>query len=233
MQDQPADQSVTPSIDAYQPPADPSQAQPADDQASLYTPPTAAQPADVAEPDSVNQSQPPANPVPSNMPFDDTTDVVSSGAAAVNTPSESLDDQNIFFMLDADDGTEEQKNQFLDELQQVIWEDFLENDTKLLLTNDEMMQLQDLTGGDFSKPILEQEAAVEFLEKLIPDLEDLMLEKALQLKGDLFRERITSLRELYADNPEQLGAVEQANSLMEQDQWFSATQTLNAMTAAS
>lgn len=216
MQDQPAGQPTAPTIDAYQPPADPSQSQPVTDQPTLYTPPAAP----AAQPDPA--VPPVAQPVAPQQ-----ADSVS------NTPSETLDDQNIFYMLDADDGTDEQKNQFLDELQQVIWEDFLENDTKLLLTSDELTQLQDLTGGDYSKPILEQEAAVEFLEKLIPDLEDLMLEKALQLKGDLFRERISSLRELYADNPTQLATVEQANALMDQDKWYSAAQTLNALSASA
>lgn len=246
MSDQPADQYV----DAYQPvtsvtpPVPPVPLVPPVPPVSPappippMPPYPVAQPQLVAAPDfptpvaSEGEVTPPPAPMqsPSEPPLSTTPSTTPSATmSAAPSSSEVLDDQNIFFMLGAEDGTEEQKTQFLDELQQIIWEDFLENDTKLLLTSDEQAQLHQATGGEIGKPLAEQEVALELLEKLIPDLEELMLEKAIQLKGDLFRERVASLRELYANEPEKMARVEQANELMGQNQWFSAAQVLNQM----
>lgn len=179
--------------------------------------------------DNHAMSQIPATPSTRSTQSNDSMVSASNNYQSEVNSSESLDDQNIFYMLDAEDGSEEQKNQFLDELQQIIWEDFLENDTKLLLTTDESTQLSQLVGNDFTKPLIEQDQAIDFLERLIPDLEDLMLEKALQLKGELFRERIASLKELYVDEPARLEIVERAELFTDQDKWFSAAKTLNEM----
>ena len=57
-----------------------------------------------------------------------------------NDKEEALISQNIFDLLGVTDGTEAQRNEFLDELQQAIWEDFLENDLELLVTDNEREQ---------------------------------------------------------------------------------------------
>lgn len=150
---------------------------------------------------------------------------------SASTTSETLEDQNIFYLLGVEDGTNEQKETFLDELQQVIWEDFLENDVQLLLTKEEYQQLQQMTNNDTKKPLMEQEAVVVFLEKLIPDLEEIMLEKALELKADLVKERIAGLKELHSGKTDMLQKIEEAESLVGQDKWLSAARMLNSLPA--
>lgn len=152
-----------------------------------------------------------------------------SAPTSPSTTSESLEDQNIFYLLGVENGTNEQKETFLDELQQVIWEDFLENDVQLLLTKDEMSQLQQMTGDDMKKPLMEQEAVVVFLEKLIPDLEEIMLEKALELKADLVKERIAGMRELMSGKTEELAKISDAEQLLNEDKWLSAARLLNTI----
>jgi len=83
----------------------------------------------------------------------------------------------------------------------------------------------DSTTGDNQE--LEKDNLVEFLEKLIPDLEDIMLEKALDLKADLFVERINGMKEYFADQAEQLAEINQAEQFMFDDKWKSAASTLN------
>lgn len=168
--------------------------------------------------DAYDQANMSAQPVPQPM-------------ASASTTSESLEDQNIFYLLGVQDGTNEQKETFLDELQQVIWEDFLENDVQLLLTKEEFNQLQQMTSNDTKKPLLEQEAVVVYLEKLIPDLEEIMLEKALELKADLVKERIAGLKDLYAGKTSELQKMEEAESLLLQDKWLSAARLLNSLPA--
>lgn len=143
--------------------------------------------------------------------------------------SQALEDQNIFVLLGVTDGSEEDREAFLDELQQVIWEDFLENDLQLLVTTDEYSSLQPLLNkdDDQSNDLAKQEELVGKLETLIPDLEDIMLEKALELKADLLRERILSMKEYHAGNEGAMRTIAEAESHLQLDKWFDTAQTLN------
>ena len=150
-------------------------------------------------------------------------------APATTSNPQGLGEQNIFAMLGVSDGTEAQKEAFLDELQQVIWEDFLENDVELLISSEDYAKMKELLQGQQSVNLEQQEKIVVFLEKLIPDLEDIMLEKALALKGDMFKERIAGMRQFFAGKTEELSKIDQAEQLMQQDQWYAASELLNTM----
>lgn len=143
--------------------------------------------------------------------------------------SQALEDQNIFLLLGVTDGTEQDREAFLDELQQVIWEDFLENDLQLLVTTDEYNTLQPLLSKDENpeNDLAKQEELVGKLENLIPDLEEIMLEKALELKADLLRERITSMKEFFAGNEAALRSIGDAEANLQLEKWFDAAQILN------
>lgn len=143
--------------------------------------------------------------------------------------SEALDAQNIFELLGVMDGSDQEKDAFLDQLQQVIWEDFLENDVRLLLTKSETAELQSLLGQENQSETDRQEAAVIFLEKLIPDLESIMLEKALELKREMVFERVAGMRELHGGKAEVLARITEAEVLFKQDKWQSGARILNAV----
>src|SRR5260221_10105725 len=94
----------------------------------------------------------------------------SQPAAAQPQPpsqSQSLEDQNIFHLLGVQDATDEEKEKFLDELQQVIWEDFLENDVELLLTEEELTDFKKISDNKELGEEDRQNKMIEFLEKLI------------------------------------------------------------------
>lgn len=203
--------------DAYVPPASsPAQASSLEPAAGPMTPPS-VQP---APQDTLSDfSAPTAPPV---QPTQEAT-------ATQSQPSEDLADQNIFEMLGVTTGSPEQREQFLDELQQVIWDDFIEHDAKLLLTEVEQGELAQIMQSAPAKSLEQQEKVVVFLEKLIPDLEDIMLEKALQLKEEMARERLRALRELHRNDPNKNSVIERAEQQMASKQWYTATQTLNSL----
>lgn len=149
--------------------------------------------------------------------------------STASSQSETLEDQNIFFLLGVRDGTDQQKESFLDELQQVIWEDFLEYDVKLLITSDEMAELQVLLDSQSDKDLEKQEKVIVYLEKLIPDLEEIMLEKALELKEEMVRERVSGLRQYFADKPEKLQRVDEAERLINEGKWYSSAHLMNSL----
>lgn len=156
-----------------------------------------------------------------------------SAANSFNSDENSLEAQNIFFLLGADDATDELKEKFLDQLQEVIWDDFLENDIDLLLTQEEMPKFLELKRNLLIVAQEEREKAkddlVAYLESLIPDLEDIMLEKALDLKADLFVERIAGLKEYFSDKPETLKVITDAETLMFEDNWKESAEKLNTL----
>lgn len=190
---------------------------------------------DVAEPmivedddETVDSNVEPSVEADKEEPLSD-EDFEDSDDKAVS--EEDIESQNIFMMLGVEAGDDDLKEKFLNQLQDVIWDDFLGNDVELLLNEAEITEFKVYKNKVDSTQDEAQEKAkdemVEFLEKLVPDLEDIMLEKALDLKADLFAERISGMKEYYAEKPEQLAEVNQAETMMFEDKWKTAAITLN------
>lgn len=140
---------------------------------------------------------------------------------------QSLEAQNIFDLLGVADGKPEEKEAFLDELQDVIWEDFLSHDAELLLTPQELTKLDELKAKGSGAEV--QEEILVFLEKLIPDLEDMMMDKAIELKEDMVMERIAGLREFHSQNAQALEQITNAEKQISEGHWADAAKTLNAI----
>lgn len=148
---------------------------------------------------------------------------------AKSSVSQSLEDQNVFHLLGVEDGSDEDKEAFLDELQQVIWEDFLENDVELLLTEEEAEDMKKIMARKNLSELELQEELVVFLERLIPDLEEIMLEKALELKEDMVMERLAGMKEYHEGNPDKLKVLEEAEELIKSNLWRDAADKLNTV----
>lgn len=187
-----------------------------------YTPPAQDASAQSEQADTAYQPQMPA-------PQDHENDSTPAGGGE---DSEALEDQNIFDLLGISEAAESEKELFLDELQQVIWEDFVENDVELLLTTEELAEFKGLTDDPSLSEDERQVKMIDYLEKLIPDLEKIMLEKALDLKEDMTRQRIADMIQNLANAPEKLDQVKQAQSLADNQQWRSVAVTLNAIPVA-
>ncbi len=235
---QPNTQSTNSYVDSYQPPqssvATPAPASEAPVTEHYQTDFASPSPADVT-PAAPSASMPAATPTETPAVTPEPVSATSSTPASA-TPvspstesgsSETLEDQNIFFLLGVEDGTEEEKESFLDELQQVIWEDFLESDVELLITQEELTELKKLMDKTDVSEDQKQEEIITYLEKLIPDLEEIMLEKALQLKEDMVRERIVGMKEYFEGQSEKLSAIDEAESLIQNDKWRQAAEKLN------
>jgi len=176
---------------------------------------------------TVPQSQPPVFQRTPNIAPPAPAAKTPNLPVAAGLESEKLEDQNIFYLLGVDSSTAEQKEQFLDELQQVIWEDFVDHDVELLLTEKEYAELKTKYQLDGKKPLTEQEEVIAYLENLIPDLENLMLEKAIRLKADLVKERIMGLREKLVGQEAKLTELGKVEGLIAQEKWLTAAKALN------
>lgn len=140
--------------------------------------------------------------------------------------SQKLADQSIFDLVGDNESTPEQREDFLDELQKVVWDDFLDNDVDLLLTEEEMKPLEEIVSRPDEDQTAKQTAIVDYLESKIPDLEEIMMEKAVKLKSDLLLERIAGMEQFYADKPEILEKITHARELIDQGQYYDVIVTL-------
>ena len=148
-----------------------------------------------------------------------------SQAQVIN--SQELADQNIFFLLGAEDGSTEEQEQFLDELQQTVWDDFVSNDMASLITSEEKIKADEILNNSQLDEMNKQEELLNYLDGLVPDLEEVMLEKALKLKEDLVRERVASYKESFAQDQVKLQQLQDIEQLMTQNQWKTVGEKLN------
>lgn len=143
--------------------------------------------------------------------------------------SEALIDQDVFVLLGVEDGADEQKQEFLDELVQVVWDDFVEEEAPELLKEADRHKLQELYTGSKTKELSNQGVTVDFLNARIPDLDRHIVALAAELKRSLMEERVAGMRELYKADPKALATIAQAETLIMQDKWRSAAMLLNGL----
>lgn len=139
--------------------------------------------------------------------------------------SEELRAQNIFEMLGLANISDEEKNQFLDELESMIWDDFVVHDLELLLTSEEYVKAREIldSASDETK---KKEDLIVYLEGIVPDLDEVLYEKALELKSEMMGERLSKMKE--GADEATLAKVKQAESLISRNLWRQAANLLNS-----
>ena len=142
---------------------------------------------------------------------------------------ENLESQNIFTMLGLDSLEKLEKEDFLADLEELIWENFIEVELPLLLNSEERTQAEQILADKSKEENERKEALLTYLEKFIPDLEEIMYKKALSLKKEMFEERMKKIRE-EANEENNLGLLadlDQIQELIEAGRYKTATELLN------
>lgn len=135
--------------------------------------------------------------------------------------SQLLLHQNIFDLLGIPQATDDEKTLFLDELQDVIWEDCVENDVGVLLTEDDFRQFQTISQ--------DREQMINFLEEKIVDFGKIMFAKALEFKQELTQERISEYLDFFNNQPDKLEQINNAQSLLRKHRWRDVWAVLNSL----
>ena len=141
--------------------------------------------------------------------------------------SEELKAQNIFDMLGLMSIEDEEKNQFLNELESMIWDDFVTHDLELLLTSEEYAGAREILDAKVQSEAQQKENLIAYLEKLIPDLDEVLYDKALELKSEMMGERLAKMKES-ADGIT-LAKIKEVEGLISQNRWKSAVSLLNQL----
>ena len=142
---------------------------------------------------------------------------------------QAIENQNIFDMLGMRSLQIDEQSDYLEQLQKTIWDDFLENDVELLLTGEETEEMIEMISRNDVDDDRKQCMILEYLMDIIPDLDEIMVEKASQLKKDLAIERIISLEKLFSDDEEKQKVLRQARAAKDEERWLDLTDLLNSV----
>ncbi|MFH2118401.1 MAG: hypothetical protein ABII10_01545 [Candidatus Paceibacterota bacterium] len=184
---------------------------------------------------SIDFPAPPAAPVSLATPTVDAPEPISKSSSEPMDKSsnsvESIEEQNIFELLGVMDAEQIEKEAFLDELQQALWDDFLDKDLPLLIKPDQLQEIQQLRQQSSITEADRQNQLIAKVEALVPDIEEIMLEKALELKEEMMRERLIGLKEYFADRTVELDKIQEAEQKFTTGRWKTGVQILNSLIA--
>ena len=144
---------------------------------------------------------------------------------------EPIEEQNIFELLGVIDADQADKEAFLDELQQALWDDFLDKDLPLLVKPEQLEEIQQLRQQDSLSETELQSQLIAKVEELVPDVEEIILEKALELKEVMIRERLIGLKQYFTNRASKLDEIQKAEQEFSAERWKTGAQILNNLTA--
>lgn len=172
----------------------------------------------------------PPTEMPVETPVEKPVEPVATLIAEVeNTDEEALENQNIFTMLDIKDQDETEREKFLEELENLIWDNFIEVELPLLLNSEEKNQADQILADTSKTEDERKEALLVYLEKFIPNLDEVMYKKALTLKKEMFEERLAKMRR-QADEEHNLNLMadlDQIQELIKAGRYKTAVELLN------
>jgi len=124
-----------------------------------------------------------------------------------------------------------EKEAFLDELQQALWDDFLDRDLSLLINQKQFEEIKKLREQTDISDEERQNRLIATVEDLIPELEEIMLEKALDLKEAMVQERLAGMKEYFAGRSNELNKIKQAEQHLKARRWQTGSRILNTLIA--
>ncbi|HEX9817353.1 MAG TPA: hypothetical protein VGA89_00435, partial [Patescibacteria group bacterium] len=150
---------------------------------------------------------------------------------AIASQAEPIEEQNIFELLGVLNSDSAEQEAFLDELQQAIWDDFLDKDLSLLVNPAQLKEVQSLREQAGLAEADRQEQQIAKVKELVPDIEEIMLEKALALKEEMVNERLSGMKEYFAGQTEKLAQLTEAEQYFQAGRWRTGAKILNSLSA--
>ena len=142
---------------------------------------------------------------------------------------EDLEKQNIFAMLGLKNLEESEKEAFLADLEQLIWDNFVEVELPLLLNSEQKAQADQILADQSKTENERREALLAYVEPFIPNLDEVMYKKALSLKKEMFEERVKKMRDQATEenNLSLMADLDQIQELIAAGRYKTATELLN------
>jgi hypothetical protein len=149
--------------------------------------------------------------------------------AEASESGENIEEQNIFDLLGVSDASDDEKESFLDELQHALWDDFLDKDLALLVSEEEMAEIEKIQADASLADDKKQAALIKKIEEHVSDIEEIMMEKALELKEDMVFERVEGIRESFKQNGQDESRLDEVISHLKKGHWKTGSKILNSL----
>jgi len=124
---------------------------------------------------------------------------------------------------------EPEKEAFLADLEQLIWDNFVEVELPLLLNSEQKAQADQILADQSKTENERREALLAYVEPFIPNLDEVMYKKALSLKKEMFEERVKKMRDQATEenNLSLMADLDQIQELIAAGRYKTATELLN------
>ncbi len=155
-----------------------------------------------------------------------------SAAQSMTNFSQAIQNMSIFDMLGVQ-GTEEEKEAFLTQVQDVIWQDVVETDLAPLLSDAEIEAVEKMLNDEGKTDEEKRDYLFGLIIDKVPDAESVLLTRTMQLKSDLLSERLEGMKEYFQGKAEAQSKLAQAQTLIEQQKHEEAVAILNALSATA
>ena len=144
------------------------------------------------------------------------------------TAQQTLQRMDIFDILGAQ-GTNEEKEAFLEELQDVIWQEVFEKHVSEKLTDDDVKAVEGIIADEAMEDDAKRVKLFEMLRDKVPDLDSILLDRTVQLKADMLQQRLEGMKEFYASNADATGKLSQAEQMWGAEQYQEMVDLLNTL----
>lgn len=150
----------------------------------------------------------------------------------MNPPAaQQLATMDIFSLLGIENASDEEREMFLNQLQDAIWEEVVEDELLEKLTEEEVNSIEQTVNDENMSADDKRNALFSMLSDKVPNLEERLADSTNQLKFDLLGERVDGLREYYKDKPDQLSVLDQVEQMVESGNVTEAVNMLNKQQA--
>lgn len=141
-----------------------------------------------------------------------------------------LTELDIFTILGVS-GTDEEKNAFLQEMQEVIWDDVISTELDDNLSDSEMDRIDAIIADTATSIDDKHNQLYAFLTEKIPNLTEVLTAKVNQFKLDLLDDRIEGMTEFYTtnNNADALAKIATAQGLRNDENFKDAVSALNSL----
>lgn len=142
------------------------------------------------------------------------------------TAQNALQTMDVFTLLGTT-GSPEDREAFLTELQDAIWQEVAEEHLASQLSDQEMDEISRVMDDTSLSVEAKRNKLFEVLGQKVPDIEKILEDKTIQIKEDLLTERLEGMMVYYEEDEDAMRRLEEADDLLLSEKYAEAVAILN------
>lgn len=142
--------------------------------------------------------------------------------------STQLQDLDIFTVLGVD-GTSEEKEQFLDEMQATVWDSITQQHLEEKMSDEQLTEIENIIADENVSDEDKKARLSEKLNQLIPNVEQVIMDTTNELKADLLQERLSGMTTRFQEDTEVSAKLKTAQEKYDAKSYQECVEILNAI----